>query len=559
MKKTIFLASMALCVMFANAQTVQTKTVDLAEDVKVTYSYYLNETGNEVKHGKYTITQTSNYDYYKGKKTMTCSFKEGKMTGLLTYSSNISDYEKYVDFDKDWEYNQTQKKIEYATKFKKVREHKENFSVEMYEDYMTGAINLTFECWASPNRKLTIIGNATNGVLNEGTTFEMKEDGELVETYKNLLPKGENARFEEYKAGTKPNGYSDDFHYYEKGIILSFGTFETACSFELRYPRFINKPYLQLSGIKEWQNITSGSCKSLEDSLINVNDILYYYKGKKYDLSPEDVTYCQTLSDSLKSAIKIRDKKRQEYKDEYNKLSNKCQPRITQKTALLKSVKPFFYDKYCKSTMPIYNDPQKRGMQYIGATLLDENIERLVIDKYNNLREIWVAPMIEVLSNKPSCNIDALTPSDIQAYKDYTAILESDELKECELLSKRDFLNDMIWEMRYIDCKYVEQKTTGQVYKDRDYNMVTTITHENTTRTVKLKKNLYADYIAVATYLADRADETNSISEYWKFLNDFKKVCDKMLFAIDNKTKDLEKALKATTTPEEKLNIFLQQ
>ena len=52
MKKIIILASIALCSMLVKAQIVQTKTEKINDETTRTYSFYKNEAGEEVRHGK---------------------------------------------------------------------------------------------------------------------------------------------------------------------------------------------------------------------------------------------------------------------------------------------------------------------------------------------------------------------------------------------------------------------------------------------------------------------------------------------------------------------------
>ena len=163
----IFTCLMALLPVFSIAQTIQTKTVNLGDDVVETYSYYLDEQGNEVLHGKYSITEKQNYNIQKGIKTMTCTYINGKMNGSLTYSCNMSFYQPSYD---GW---------------KKGREQKENFTVNMYEDYLNGDININFD-GKIHHSQLTLIGKADKGVLIDGSTMVFKENGKILDSYQNM-------------------------------------------------------------------------------------------------------------------------------------------------------------------------------------------------------------------------------------------------------------------------------------------------------------------------------------------------------------------------------------
>ena len=69
---------------------------------------------------------------------------------------------------------------------------------------------------------------------------------------------------------------------------------------------------------------------------------------------------------------------------------------------------------------------------------------------------------------------------------------------------------------------------------------------------------MYNAYIEVAAFLYQKL-ESCSLTEHLEIMTQFANVVEVMDFNKNGKTKDLEKALKAAATPEEKLNIFLQQ
>ena len=73
-----------------------------------------------------------------------------------------------------------------------------------------------------------------------------------------------------------------------------------------------------------------------------------------------------------------------------------------------------------------------------------------------------------------------------------------------------------------------------------------------------MKKDMYNAYVEVAAYLYQRLMNC-SIDEHLEIITQFINVAEVMEFNKNAKTKDLEKALKAATTPEEKLSIFLKQ
>ena len=83
-------------------------------------------------------------------------------------------------------------------------------------------------------------------------------------------------------------------------------------------------------------------------------------------------------------------------------------------------------------------------------------------------------------------------------------------------------------------------------------------TNENCTTKCNKKKYLYNAYIEVADNLYNKV-KTSTIDEYQEGVKQFISVIDVMYEGRDSNTKDLEKALKIASTPEEKLNLFLQQ
>ena len=96
MKKIIILASIALCSMLVKAQIVQTKTEKINDETTRTYSFYKNEAGEEVRHGKYTITWKVNKNEYKVNNRLDCTYKNGLLHGKLTYSCDWNVYKAYL-------------------------------------------------------------------------------------------------------------------------------------------------------------------------------------------------------------------------------------------------------------------------------------------------------------------------------------------------------------------------------------------------------------------------------------------------------------------------------
>ena len=127
MKRTFILMALALATISASAQTTQTKIEKINKTTTRTYSYYVNEQGEEIRHGKYRIVWKENRNDYKVNKILNCNYKDGLLHGRLTYSCDWNVYEAYLSLlgkeDVVW---------------KLVQKNLDNFSVDMYEGYMTG-------------------------------------------------------------------------------------------------------------------------------------------------------------------------------------------------------------------------------------------------------------------------------------------------------------------------------------------------------------------------------------------------------------------------------------
>lgn len=127
---------------------IKTKSFTNIFDAKVTYEYYINEYGYEVKHGKFTSTiifQNSNYWtnsgygylYLTGNETITFYYRNGIPHGKVTYRSNVTS----------------------DTTFGNKRKINDSFNFEIYKGFITG--NFKFEY-----KGITYKGKATNGILD---------------------------------------------------------------------------------------------------------------------------------------------------------------------------------------------------------------------------------------------------------------------------------------------------------------------------------------------------------------------------------------------------------
>ena len=322
MKRTFILMALALATISASAQTTQTKTLDLGDDVTVTYSYYIDDNGEEVKHGKMTVTEAPvNNNARKGKKTVTCNYQHNKITGTLTYACNMSHYEKYIDYSKGVDYNVTNGAYELSTMWKKVREQKENFTVEVFDSYLTGNINISFNARHANYQLLTLVGKAEKGVLIDGTTFELKQEGETLDSYQNTAPDFNNAKYVDFQAGNKYG--TGQYQYYSDGVVIDFGFTASRCCFTLKYPRY-TKPYISLNEIDYWNKYKSGEGEDIGDSIIYISTICdgtKPYGSKKevrYDLLDKDIEFVSQLLDSLKR-VKLEREEQAKFEEEERK------------------------------------------------------------------------------------------------------------------------------------------------------------------------------------------------------------------------------------------------
>ena len=81
---------------------------------------------------------------------------------------------------------------------------------------------------------------------------------------------------------------------------------------------------------------------------------------------------------------------------------------------------------------------------------------------------------------------------------------------------------------------------------------------ENSSCKVTKKPIIYNAYIEIAKYISDGINN-KSLTDLSNAITLLDKVNDRMILFATSKTKDLEKSLQVASTPEEKLNLFLQQ
>ena len=547
MKKLFIMASFVAVATFANAQATKTKTVDLGEGVSVTYSYYLDENGDEVRHGKLTVTEVRDNNIKKGKKTLTCNYQNGNLTGTLTYSCNMSHYEEYVDYSKGVDYNVTRDSYELSTKWKKVRDQKENFTVDMYEGYLNGDINISFNARHEAYQLLTIKGKANKGVLVDGSTLELKQDGETLESYKNTAPDINKAQYADYKAG---NHYgTGQYQYYSDGVEIQFGF--THCLFDitLKYPRY-TVPEIILSDIEYWQEYKSGKYEDLYDSICHIESI-----RDNYDLLPtDDKKMLSQLLDSLKTVYKQREQRTElqgkakikKYKELFPKVRD-CYNRC--KDAGYAKYNSFFGQTECTS----YYDNNGK----IVPVLLDENVVNIVCNEINKQRNYLVsATKINLTPYNYYVTYDhkEYVPenTDIPQYKldtleNYLKRVSPERLDTLKLL--RDNAQNITNKCKQVAVLYT--KTTSSESNFQNYSKA------NCTSKITNKPIIYNAYIEIVGHIY-KGIRKNSLTDLYSANLLLDKINDKMIQYSTAKTKDLENALNTATT-EKKLKMLMQE
>jgi len=559
MKRIFILMALALATISANAQTTQTKTLDLGDDVTVTYSYYIDDNGEEVKHGKMTVIEAPvNNNARKGKKTVTCNYQHNKITGTFTYACNMSHYEKYIDYSKGIDYNVTNGAYEASTMWKKVRDQKENFTVEVFDSYLTGNINISFNARYANYQLLTLVGKAEKGVLIDGTTFELKQEGETLESYQNTAPDFKNAKYVDFEAGNKYG--TGQYQYYSDGVVIDFGR----CYFTLKYPRY-TKPYISLNEIDYWNKYKSGEGDNIGDSIIYISTICdgtKPYGSKKevrYDLLDKDIEFVSQLLDSLKRVKLEREEQakieQEERKKQYDELFSKV---ASTYNACIGAEWQKYNSLYGETQCTLLyekEDKDKTLLTLLGInegktllTLLDINVENIVCGEINKHRKtiIKLATSInrsyyENIKNHPEAK-------DLDTLKNYLSRVNPemlDTLKQIRAIAPK-----AINKCKEVASLYTKTSSTSSYYQERS--------RENSSYKVIKKPIIYNAYIEIAKYISDGI-KNKSLTDLSNAITLLDKINDKMILFSTSKTKDLEKSLQVASTPEEKLNLFLQQ
>lgn len=535
MKKIIILASIALCSMLVKAQTVQTKTEKINDETTRTYSFYKNEAGEEIRHGKYTITWKVNKNDYKVNKILNCNYKDGLLHGRLTYSCDWNVYEAYLSLlgkeDVVW---------------KLVQKNLDNFSVDMYEGYMTGDINVTYQGWWT--NETTFKAKAINGVLADDSELVITEqsrqlvqeklryigESSEVKRYKNVLPANTpNANLQEPSEFIAFEFPSDQYGGMEKYVV--------------NLPRYVEKPFDELKDIPEYKFM-------MQYQGTNLNEIVYIESNivNSYYLSQIDKDTLRSHYIKAKEQVRERQKKEQEIiskrKDTYFSAYSRAENIVEKCKRARVDLKPM--DNYYTMNGIVHPvvlneavDSLLFGMFNKHLNVIGETINSLEFHKYN-------------LGGKGD---EVLTDETVKTMSDYLQRLNDTDvaktIEQLEILCEQ--LNKNMDKIYHISSGY-----TKSTYNEGRLSVSSTqrprFTNKNCTTKCKKKKVLYSAYVEVADNLYNKL-KTSTIDEYQEGVKQFISVIDVMYEGRDSNTKDLEKALKSASTPEEKLNLFLQQ
>ena len=533
MKRIFILMALALATISANAQKIQTKTEKINKTTTRTYSYYVNEQGEEIRHGKYRIVWKENRNDYKVNQILNCNYKDGLLHGRLTYSCDYNVYEAYLSLlgkeDVGW---------------RLVNKDLDNFSVDMYEGYMTGDINVTYQGWWS--NETTFKAKAINGVLADDSELVITEQsrqlvqeklryiGESSETkrYKNVLPANTpNANLQEPSEFIAFDFPSDNNGGMERYII--------------NLPRYVEKPFDELTDIPEYKFMMQYQGTNLYEIAGIERNIVNSYYLSQIDKDTLYSHYIKAKEQVLERQEKEREiirKREDTYDSAYWKAKNIVE-KYERARFYLKPMDNYYTMDGIVHPVVLNEavDSLLFGMFYKHLNVIEETINSLEFHKYDyrgkgdeELTDETVKTMSDYLQRLNDTNV--------------TNAIEQLEIL-CEQLNKN---MDKIYRIssNYTKSTYNEGRLSVSSSKSPKF------TNENCTTKCNKKKDLYNAYIEVADNLYNKI-KTSTIDEYQEGVKQFISVIDVMYEGRDSNTKDLEKALKIASTPEEKLNLFL--
>ena len=548
MKKIILFASAVLCPLFANAQTVQTKTEKINDETTRTYSYYKNDAGEEVRHGKYTITWKVNRNDYKVNNKLDCNYKNGLLHGRLTYSCDWNVYKAYLSLtgkeDVVW---------------KLVQKNLDNFSVDMYEGYMTGDINVTYQgYWLN---ETNFKGKAVNGILTDDSELIVTErprqlvkekliylnDASESKRYKNVLPLNTpNPNLQEPSEIIAFEFPSDQYGGKEKYIV--------------NLPRYVEKPFDKLADIPEYNFLISYEGTKMSDiSYIEdkIRNNYYLSQASKDTLNAQYNLAKQNVEERINAERQARNNRKETYTTAYNKAAGIAK-QFKNRGCSLKSIQNYY--KMDGNIYPVVTD---KNVEYIlftaynkRAAEIQEVLNSLNLSDYDEKGKIKVKGKYGTFNSTNT--YEELTDEIVKTMTSYVQTLNdadvSNSIKKLSMLCEME--NGILYKVYSISKSYTKSTYSGgRVQAGARFPRFTS---ENCTTKCTSKKDMYNAYIEVAIFLYQKL-ESCSLTEHLEIMTQFVNVVEVMDFNKNGKTKDLEKALKAATTPEEKLNIFLQQ
>lgn len=535
MKKIIILASIALCSMLVKAQTVQTKTEKINDETTRTYSFYKNEAGEEIRHGKYTITWKVNKNDYKVNKILNCNYKDGLLHGRLTYSCDWNVYEAYLSLlgKKDVVWKLVQKNLD-------------NFSVDMYEGYMTGDINVTYQGWWT--NETTFKAKAINGVLaDESELIITERSRQLVQEKLRYI--GESSEAKRYKNVLPANTPNANLQEPSEFIAFDFPSDNNGGMerYIVNLPRYVDKPYDNLKDIPEYQFMMQYQGTNLKEiNYIDEKIVNSYY------LSQIDKDTLRSHYIKAKEQVQERQKKEQEI---IQKREDTYSSAYWQAYNIL--------EKYERELARVYLKPMDNYYTMDGIVhpvVLNEAVDSLLFGMFNKHLNV-IGETINSLEfhkyNSGGKGDEVLTDETVKTMSDYLQRLNdtnvTNAIEQLEILCEQ--LNKNMDKIYHISSGY-----TKSTYNEGRLSVSSSqrpkFTNKNCTTKCNKKKDLYNAYVEVADNLYNKL-KTSTIDEYQEGVKQFISVIDVMYEGLDSNTKDLEKALKSASTPEEKLNLFL--
>lgn len=551
MKRIIVVIMAMLVPFFAIGQKVQTKTEKINDETTRTFSYYLDENGNQVRHGKYVITWIVNRNDYKVNNKLECNYKKGLLHGKLTYSANKRIYNAALSLkSKDgyrWILNS---------------QELDNFTVEMYEGYMTGDINVTFQGWW-PN-ETNFRCKAVKGVLMDDSELVITERPRKVfrEQLKYFSDAEELKRYRNILSASSPNPNLQDIpeQIYFDFPADSYGGWE---SYIIKLPRYVDKPYDRLGDIEEYVFLTTyqgndmNAISRLDEKIIQS----YYLSSESRDtLHEQYVLARQRINDIVAEEERMLQQKKDVYQNAYSKAETIAKEFQNRKCWLGTVQNLYTSEGY---VYPVVVDTSVKNLLYDGYYKVQKDISDDVYNlkwseydykgKIKGKREVQYTFGI----SKSEIVYEEMTDEIVKTMTDYLQLLiDSDVSGRTKKLTDLCMLENGIIEKMYsITNNYTKSTYSGgKIYAGS--NSIPKFYNSNCTTKVVSKKKLYNAYTEVAAYIYQQLSQC-TLDEHIELMSKFSKVVDVMHQGIKSSTKDVEKALKNASTPEEKLNAFL--